>query len=835
MEKKETCKKKKPRHSLSLKRKSNLDEVIEDKDELCMKPKFNPSSLSLKRRKRTNEEKVSKIKEDFNPDQPPTKNEENPKTTVKTENNNVVFNNDLQEVAISVSRNASEIVNVNTTEGTACDSPEFDFSNEESKTKVSPTLDGRLSPLQDDLDCVIVNENHSIVSLSSATEIGDPSLDDTMIYEKPHFSLSFSLTDCKNVNVTTKNINMKKMLVSHNKNDTSVDCEVVENSQEFDIDTLSPTPPNTPKKHAVSINLEIKKKNLSTSEDYQSKVLILNTNAIEKLSHVIVQPPHYKSIRRKIQGKSKILSGGKRKSVIGSDKNGNISVHGYKLSQNRIDNYFAYTKDSSGLGTANKKEQSVELRDNVESCDNEVLGHDDMSKTVRADTARSDGIGRLSRRVSREENGLPRSSKMPHRDPMSQIRQDIKTSNSEAPKSLSPRYKNESVSSCSPRRNLDSLHFHLPCKTKSNKTAVAPRDIPHYKIVAGTHFAVDAFCYGEIPGVKNYFLTHFHSDHYSGLKKSFNKILFCSQITADLCTSRLGVNAKFIRIINVDEPLEVDGVKVTAIDANHCPGAVMLIFTLPNDKTLLHTGDFRATPLMESHPVFWNNDIHTIYLDTTYCNPRYDFPTQDQSLEMALHVLRQKKMALEKIGKKFGSVLIVCGTYTIGKEKFFLGMAKRVGCNVWACPEKDKVLQTVEGRSFSHAAPRACQLHVVPMRDLTHEKLRSYLDSLQGAFSEVVAFKPSGWENGKNTPVTKDMVTIHGIPYSEHSSFSEMIRFVNFLKPKQVVPTVDISGGVKAVQKYFPCPLVYKEDIQCQSKLTDFFNVQSRHPVPAVS
>lgn len=50
-----------------------------------------------------------------------------------------------------------------------------------------------------------------------------------------------------------------------------------------------------------------------------------------------------------------------------------------------------------------------------------------------------------------------------------------------------------------------------------------------------------------------------------------------------------------------------------------------------------------------------------------YCNPRYDFPTQDESLEVALNILRQKKLALEKVGKKFSSVLIICGTYTIGK------------------------------------------------------------------------------------------------------------------------------------------------------------------------
>ncbi|KAM3964010.1 uncharacterized protein ACR2FA_002052 [Aphomia sociella] len=686
-------------------------------------------------------------------------------------------------------------------------------------------------------------DNEILRSVSSATELKDNSNSEsnrTIIYDfdKPIVNVTFGVTNCKHIDVSTTNSNIKRIAVTHDNNDTKVDCEIIEESPLSDVidldddDLEEDVLPSPPKKLAISVNLDIKKNKLSNDRAENSKVLILNTDAIPKLSHVIVQPPNYKLVKRKVSDLSKIQNSSNKKSVFRTAAKNGKTLCSARLRQKPIVSYFnrnvLNSKNTSKSSTVIK---TFNWKDNGESLVRDEA--QDMNKNLGATDAFKCDRGRSSK--SRKDNESQRSaravsSKIENESPK---RQDVKTLNSVTPRVLSPRGR-DSISSHSPRKNVESIQFSLPSKSKSNKTSVS-RNIPHHKIVAGTHFAVDAFSYGEIPNVKHYFLTHFHSDHYSGLKKSFNKFLFCSKITADLCVSRLGVNPKCIHVINADETIRVEGIEVTALDANHCPGALMLVFTLPNGKTLLHCGDFRASPDMESYPIFWNKDIHTIYLDTTYCNPRYNFPTQDQSLEMAVNLLRQKKQALEKAGKEFSSVLIVCGTYTIGKEKFFLGMARRVGCSVWAFPEKDRVLQAVEGRSFNQTPPQSCQLHVLAMRDLTHEKLRSYLDSLQGAFAEVVAFKPSGWENDKNSSVEKDLVTIHGIPYSEHSSFSEMLRFVKFLMPKQVVPTVDISGGIKAVQKYFPCPLVYKEDLQSQSKVTDFFSIQSRQQIPAVT
>lgn len=51
-------------------------------------------------------------------------------------------------------------------------------------------------------------------------------------------------------------------------------------------------------------------------------------------------------------------------------------------------------------------------------------------------------------------------------------------------------------------------------------------------------------------------------------------------------------------------------------------------------------------------------------------------------------------------------------------------------------------------------------------------------------------------------------LSIHLVPYSEHSSFTELQQYVKFLKPKQLVPTVGVGGDASgkkraAILKHF--------------------------------
>ncbi|XP_076008034.1 DNA cross-link repair 1A protein isoform X2 [Genypterus blacodes] len=238
---------------------------------------------------------------------------------------------------------------------------------------------------------------------------------------------------------------------------------------------------------------------------------------------------------------------------------------------------------------------------------------------------------------------------------------------------------------------------------------------PFYKKIPGTKFVVDAFNYGEIEGVAAYFLTHFHSDHYGGLRKNSTLPIYCNRITGNLVKSKLKVAEEFVHILPMNSRVTVEGVGVILLEANHCPGAAMLLLFLPDGQTVLHTGDFRADPSMETYPELLNCRVQTLYLDTTYCSPQYTFPKQQEAISVAASA------AFESVTLN-PRTLVVCGSYSVGKEKVFLALAEVLGSKV--CLSRDKYntmccLESEQVRRLITTDWKAAQVHVLPMMQLT--------------------------------------------------------------------------------------------------------------------
>ncbi|KAK7508688.1 hypothetical protein BaRGS_00000254 [Batillaria attramentaria] len=310
----------------------------------------------------------------------------------------------------------------------------------------------------------------------------------------------------------------------------------------------------------------------------------------------------------------------------------------------------------------------------------------------------------------------------------------------------------------------------------------------------GTAITVDAFCYGDVPGCQAYVLTHFHYDHYRGLTKRFAGPIYCSPVTANLVEKMIGVPSRLINRLPLNTPCKVVGVQLTLMEANHCPGAVIILFELPDGRKILHTGDFRADPDMESYPPLQNIHVDELYLDTTYCNPSYVFPPQKETVQFAVNT------ALKAVEREPGT-LIVCGAYTIGKERIFLALAEALQSKLCVQSSKKRVLDCLMDDRLKNIISLRWtdgRVHVLPMGQLKPKGLENHLQQCP-SFTSILAFEPTGWTHSNRAlsldtirpKYSRNGVTIYGVPYSEHSSFLELKRFVQFFRPKKILPTVN--------------------------------------------
>ena len=357
---------------------------------------------------------------------------------------------------------------------------------------------------------------------------------------------------------------------------------------------------------------------------------------------------------------------------------------------------------------------------------------------------------------------------------------------------------------------------------RRNKQRMNKMFPPKYKQVRLTGellVLVDAFEYA-IPKLNNQeskvlnMLTHFHSDHYGGLdrKYSSNVPILCNEVTGNLVVQELRVCKSRLQILPMNTYIHLsNGVDVAMIDANHCPGAAMALFRVKTREEgtfryILHTGDFRYSPKCHlTHPLLSSICLDTVYLDDTYCNEMYCFPNQNL-------VLRQvKDIALTELSK-YKRTLFLFGAYAIGKEKVFLSVVK-------SKPFKDSKIFVEKSRhrrfqlfNWSKSLlkrfttnPSVSNIHVVTMGKC--RAAGKYAEKWSKRYDAVVTFVPTGWNFSTTTmkklpwfkcPIRKRHGTLqvltYMVPYSEHSSFDELVQFINDFDPKNVISTVNVSS-----------------------------------------
>lgn len=367
--------------------------------------------------------------------------------------------------------------------------------------------------------------------------------------------------------------------------------------------------------------------------------------------------------------------------------------------------------------------------------------------------------------------------------------------------------KKQKIAGGNNKRVSDNRTFHS--KKKHYSTC------PKYKKISGTDFVVDGFHYANPALTGNYFLTHFHSDHYSGITKSWCEgIIFCSLPTANLVHEQLGVDRQYLHPLPLLTPTTLPSknkaVTVTLLDANHCPGAIMFLFEI-GKRVILHVGDFRwnyaimsrQAPLQAFCRIPWTGRrddtkrrIDELYLDTTYCNPQYALPTQDECIAAAVQVASEE---MQQVRATKNRLLLLFGAYTIGKENVFFSVAQHLRMKIYVDRRRFKILSALglpeEKISLLTTNPRETIIWVVPLGHISFKKMPTYQ---KRESDRVIGFRPTGWsmqqkKTNTNTVVgtmSRGNLVVHSIPYSEHSSFPELVECLECLNPQLIVPTV---------------------------------------------
>lgn len=282
-------------------------------------------------------------------------------------------------------------------------------------------------------------------------------------------------------------------------------------------------------------------------------------------------------------------------------------------------------------------------------------------------------------------------------------------------KTSAPKYKRKNDEN---KPKKESPYRNKKVKTEEKRTGKLPKvlkrestrpEIPNEKILrfeSSTNkdhcIAVDAFKYGPHEQVGQYFLSHFHSDHYGGLSRRWCyemveegmpiKLIFCSEITARLLQLCLSIEEKFIVPLAVDKrylvcsydenesstfvqesSLTNYGLYVTPVSANHCPGAVIFLFESFSHegraRRVVHCGDFRVNKRIIEHPALLpfridrggGLSLDEVYLDTTYLSSLYNFPKQEVVCEAISDMLYDLSSESEPKLKSLMSKWFGCG------------------------------------------------------------------------------------------------------------------------------------------------------------------------------
>ncbi|CAL8242440.1 unnamed protein product [Merluccius merluccius] len=313
-----------------------------------------------------------------------------------------------------------------------------------------------------------------------------------------------------------------------------------------------------------------------------------------------------------------------------------------------------------------------------------------------------------------------------------------------------------------------------------------------------------------------YFLSHCHKDHMRGLKGPFLKRklkisrtvkLYCSFVTKELLLSnpKYSFWEEHIVPLELDSPTQIslvdeasgekEDLLVTLLTAGHCPGSVMFLVE-GSRGNVLYTGDFRlaegdASRIELLHSGTRVKDIQSIYLDTTFYDPRfYSIPSREACLDGI------RELVSNWISQSAYHVVWLNCKAAYGYEYLFTNLGEEFNTqihvnNLEMFKKMPEILNYV-------TTNRNVQIHACrfPKMEefLRGNRLPCGSFAPNGTPLRIISIKPStmwfGERSRKKSVVVKTGASSYRACFSFHSSYSELKDFLTYLQPINIYPSV---------------------------------------------
>uniref|UniRef100_A0A0N5AGY5 Protein artemis n=1 Tax=Syphacia muris TaxID=451379 RepID=A0A0N5AGY5_9BILA len=288
----------------------------------------------------------------------------------------------------------------------------------------------------------------------------------------------------------------------------------------------------------------------------------------------------------------------------------------------------------------------------------------------------------------------------------------------------------------------------------------------------------------------------------------------------DLEPAEMAITKGYDEVFNVlptneDNYESLAPVKVTFLDAQHCPGSSMILFEFPNGNKSLYTGDFRIlkqdwysyTPLIDPTTNTGFKSINTLYFDSTFCRKgTINIPTREQSINIFL------KLVSEWLAKNPCNKVLIWGS-CYGQEFLFRAIWERLGLQCHVAADKYRIYSKISEYadcvtwSANSARVHACTTGFSAMDECYIERNQCIIkskfrkskphifpcDLCRPDNKTVRVIRPSViWFARRNE---KDVIGYdHNyfcrLLYSNHCSFNEIVDTFKILRPNRAFPNV---------------------------------------------